>query len=158
MQIDPFSSNDGVAVLGGVLLLLGSGVSVAAPDGTVAQQAAPTRPPFDLDTLSAIQPGLGTVMIEYSHRMAAVWFAGEAGNWGRGPQNICGLCAHVQADSARAGTRTKSRTAPSAAKIAPYRNVAAGPTWTHSWPPTALATRAVRPTVVAYRPMPEARR
>ena len=70
-----------VAALGGVLLILSSGVSVAAPLGTVAQQAAPTPTPFSLDDLSAIQPGLGTVMIEYSHRMAAVWFAGEAANW-----------------------------------------------------------------------------
>ncbi len=70
-----------VAAVGGVLLVLGSGVSVAAPVGTLAQQAAPTPTPLSLDDLSLIQPGLGTVMIEYSHRMAAVWFAGEAGNW-----------------------------------------------------------------------------
>ncbi|MCL4367596.1 MAG: S-layer homology domain-containing protein, partial [Actinobacteria bacterium] len=28
-----------------------------------------------------IQPGLGTVMIEYGNRMARLWFAGSAGNW-----------------------------------------------------------------------------
>ncbi|MCL5734366.1 MAG: S-layer homology domain-containing protein [Actinobacteria bacterium] len=28
-----------------------------------------------------IQPGLGTVMIEYGNRMARLWFAGNAGNW-----------------------------------------------------------------------------
>ena len=70
-----------VAALGGVLLLLGSGVSMAAPGGTLAQQAAPTPTPLSLDELSAIQPGLGTIMIEYGHRMAAVWFAGQASNW-----------------------------------------------------------------------------
>jgi hypothetical protein len=70
-----------VAALGGVFLLVGSGVSIAAPAAAPAQQAAPTPTPLSIDELSAIQPGLGTVMIEYGHRMAAVWFAGEAGNW-----------------------------------------------------------------------------
>jgi len=71
-----------VAALGGVLLLAGSGISIAAPAGVrLAQQAAPTPTPLSLDELSAIQPGLGTVMVEYGHRMAAVWFAGEASNW-----------------------------------------------------------------------------
>jgi hypothetical protein len=70
-----------VAALGGVLLLASGGVSIAAGATTVAQQAAPTPTPLTIDELSAIQPGLGTVMIEYGHRMAAVWFAGEAGNW-----------------------------------------------------------------------------
>ncbi len=28
-----------------------------------------------------IQPGLGTVMMEYSNRLARVWYAGNAGNW-----------------------------------------------------------------------------
>jgi cytochrome c553 len=31
--------------------------------------------------LWAIQPGLGTVMIEYSQRLARLWFAANAGNW-----------------------------------------------------------------------------
>jgi len=70
-----------VAALGGVLLLASGGASMAAGASTVAQQAAPTPTPLSIDELSAIQPGLGTVMIEYGHRMAAVWFAGEAGNW-----------------------------------------------------------------------------
>src|SRR5712691_8697105 len=71
-----------VAFVGGALLLIGSGVSIAAPAGAPAQQAAaPTPTPLSLDELSLIQPGLGTVMVEYGHRMAAVWFAGEAGNW-----------------------------------------------------------------------------
>jgi len=34
-----------------------------------------------MDALSLIQPGLGTVMIEYARRMGGLWFAGEAGNW-----------------------------------------------------------------------------
>src|SRR5438045_9743527 len=70
-----------VALVGGALLLIGSGVSIAAPPGAPAKQAAPTPTPLSLDALSLIQPGLGTVMIEYGHRMAAVWFAGEAANW-----------------------------------------------------------------------------
>jgi hypothetical protein len=70
-----------VAALGGVLLVLGSTVSIAAPAASPALQTAPTPTPFTIDELSAIQPGLGTVMIEYSQRMAHVWFAGEAANW-----------------------------------------------------------------------------
>ncbi len=31
--------------------------------------------------LWAIQPGLGTVMIEYGNRLARLWFAGNASNW-----------------------------------------------------------------------------
>src|SRR5215470_20169547 len=70
-------------MLTGALLVLGSQVAVvAAPGAAPAQQAAqPTPTPLSLDDLSAIQPGLGTVMVEYAHRMAVVWFAGEAANW-----------------------------------------------------------------------------
>jgi hypothetical protein len=64
----------------GATLLLTSGVPVAEHTAE-AQEAAPTPTPLSLDELSAIQPGLGTVMIEYAHRMASVWFAGEASNW-----------------------------------------------------------------------------
>jgi hypothetical protein len=46
-----------------------------------AAAAAPTPTPFSLDELSLIQPGLGTMMIEYARRMGSLWFAGEAGNW-----------------------------------------------------------------------------
>ena len=31
--------------------------------------------------LWAIQPGLGTVMLEYGNRLARLWFAANAGNW-----------------------------------------------------------------------------
>jgi hypothetical protein len=70
-------------MLAGALLVLGSQVAVvAAPGAAPAQQAAePTPTPLSLDELSLIQPGLGTVMVEYAHRMAVVWFAGEAANW-----------------------------------------------------------------------------
>ena len=36
----------------------------------------------------SINPGLGTVMIEYSHRMAKLWFAGEAQNWDLAAYNL----------------------------------------------------------------------
>jgi hypothetical protein len=70
------------AMLVGVLLLLASQVTIAAPARGLPQaQQAPTPTPLSIDELSAIQPGLGTVMIEYAHRMAALYFGAEAGNW-----------------------------------------------------------------------------
>ena len=57
-------------------------MSIAAPGRAPADQAAaPTPTPLSLDELSSIQPGLGTVMVEYAHRMSIIWFAGEASNW-----------------------------------------------------------------------------
>jgi hypothetical protein len=54
----------------------------ASPASSPAAAApAPTPTPFSMDALSLIQPGLGTVMIEYARRMGSLWFAGEAGNW-----------------------------------------------------------------------------
>jgi len=35
-----------------------------------------------LKALAAIQPGLGTVMVEYSNRAGNVYYAAQAGNWG----------------------------------------------------------------------------
>jgi hypothetical protein len=35
-----------------------------------------------LKTLAAIQPGLGTVMIEYSNRAGNVYYAAQGSNWG----------------------------------------------------------------------------
>ena len=78
-----------LAMFCGSLLLIGSGVSIAAPAGAPASQATPPTPtPLSLDELSLIQPGLGTVMVEYGHRMAAIWFAGQAGNWDMGHYQI----------------------------------------------------------------------
>ena len=69
-------------VLLGAVLVLASQVSVsAAPSAGPALQAQPTPTPMTLQQLSDIQPGLGTIMIEYSHRMSAMWFAEQAGNW-----------------------------------------------------------------------------
>jgi hypothetical protein len=35
-----------------------------------------------LDTLAKLQPGLGTVMIEYSTRITNMYYAAKGGNWG----------------------------------------------------------------------------
>ncbi len=35
-----------------------------------------------LDAMAAIQPGLGTVMIEYGNRFTDAYFAARGGNWG----------------------------------------------------------------------------
>lgn len=39
-------------------------------------------PDQQLKTLADIQPGLGTVMIEYGNRFTTMYYAGKAGNWG----------------------------------------------------------------------------
>jgi len=61
----------------GIGLLIGATVTLArdAPwlKGTTDEK---------LKTLAAIQPGLGTVMIEYSNRAGNVYYAAQAGNWG----------------------------------------------------------------------------
>ncbi|MCL4533997.1 MAG: hypothetical protein M1370_02425 [Bacteroidetes bacterium] len=60
-----------------------------------SEEATPTPASSDVDQaindkfnnvdtnlkLWAIQPGLGTVMIEYATRFANLWFAAQAGNW-----------------------------------------------------------------------------
>ncbi len=63
----------------------------AAPTATAAKAAtaAPTaaantalgHPLLTNEQLSDIQPGLGTVMVEYGTRFANLWFAAQAGNW-----------------------------------------------------------------------------
>jgi hypothetical protein len=61
---------------------------VAAPSPAVKPVVSPAASPaaaapttLTIDQLSAIQPGLGTVMIEYARRMGHLWFAEQAGNW-----------------------------------------------------------------------------
>ncbi len=58
-------------------LLTFAAVAYASPPtwlkGTTEQQ---------LKTLADLQPGLGTVMIEYSHRFGAMYYAAKGGNWG----------------------------------------------------------------------------
>lgn len=40
-----------------------------------------SAPLLTLEQLSAIQPGLGTVMVEYNTRFNNLWFAAQKGNW-----------------------------------------------------------------------------
>ena len=66
-----------IKTLVGIGFLMGATVILAqdAPwlKGTTAEK---------LKALAAIQPGLGTVMIEYSNRAGNVYYAAQAGNWG----------------------------------------------------------------------------
>jgi hypothetical protein len=50
----------------------------------IAQDASWLKGSADekLKALATIQPGLGTVMIEYSNRAGNVYYAAQAGNWG----------------------------------------------------------------------------
>jgi hypothetical protein len=57
-----------------------SSPAVPAAASPAASPAAATAP-LTRDQLSAIQPGLGTVMIEYGRRMSSMWFGEQAGNW-----------------------------------------------------------------------------
>ena len=63
-------------VLAAGCLLTFSTVSYAASDwlkGTPEEQ---------IKTLAEIQPGLGTVMIEYGNRFSTMYYAAKGGNWG----------------------------------------------------------------------------
>lgn len=62
----------GALVVAGALWAL-AGEHTSWLQGTVEEQ---------LQTLAAIQPGLGTVMIEYSNRMGNMYYAAQAKNWG----------------------------------------------------------------------------
>ncbi len=63
----------------------------AGADGPAGKAAALDKPedikinldrgPMTLKTLGEIQPGLGTVMVEYGIRFDNAWFAAQAGNW-----------------------------------------------------------------------------
>jgi hypothetical protein len=39
-------------------------------------------PDQQIKTLAELQPGLGTVMIEYSNRLSTAYYAAKGGNWG----------------------------------------------------------------------------
>ena len=59
----------------GCLMLLGGAASAQTTDwlkGTTEQK---------LQTLADIQPGLGTVMVEYSFRFGTLYYAAQGGNW-----------------------------------------------------------------------------
>ena len=64
------------ALVAAVAMLSASAVSYAGPDwlkGTPEQQ---------VKTLADLQPGLGTVMIEYSRRFSTMYYSAKGGNWG----------------------------------------------------------------------------
>lgn len=60
------------------VLAAGSTVSAAEPEPNIFKGPVAAR----LDALAKIQPGLGTVMIEYGNRFVDVYFAARGGNWG----------------------------------------------------------------------------
>jgi hypothetical protein len=65
-----------VSVFGGVLI--GSAALLTFADSSWLKGTTDKK----LDTLASIQPGLGTVMIEYSNRMGNMYYAAKAKNWG----------------------------------------------------------------------------
>ncbi len=87
----------GAAVAGLALFATACGSSSSSsnsptPQATAAPSTAESATPaagktakgntlLDLEQLSDIQPGLGTVMFEYSLRYGRLWFAVQAGNW-----------------------------------------------------------------------------
>jgi hypothetical protein len=65
-----------VVIAAGCALMLAGSAAYAASDwlkGSVDEK---------LNTLANIQPGLGTVMIEYSGRYTNMYYAAKGGNWG----------------------------------------------------------------------------
>jgi hypothetical protein len=65
----------------GVLLIVGA--VTATPGSSLAQQPAgpPTPTPLSLETLSQVQPGLSTYMMEVAQRFGIMWFAAQQQNW-----------------------------------------------------------------------------
>ncbi len=57
-------------------------VGVAATAQEAAKNISEGTVESRLDAVSAIQPGLGTIMIEYGNRFINTHFAAAAGNWG----------------------------------------------------------------------------
>lgn len=66
-------------VLGLAAVALAGCVS-SADNGDTAKQVADLQK-FKEVQQKSINPGLGTVMIEYGHRMSTIWYAGQAKNW-----------------------------------------------------------------------------
>ncbi|NOY07647.1 MAG: hypothetical protein GXP33_02260 [Spirochaetes bacterium] len=67
-------------ILGSVLAaaLLISSVSLVFADSSWISGTTDQK----IDSLAKIQPGLGTVMIEYGDRIGNMYYAAQAGNWG----------------------------------------------------------------------------
>ncbi len=76
-------------ILGAMLVLLAIVVAGCTSGGGSAgtnTNSDLSKKVDDLQKFAAVQqksinPGLGTIMIEYSTRMAKAWFAAQAGNW-----------------------------------------------------------------------------
>jgi len=66
-----------IRTLAGMGLLVGATL-ILAQDATWLKGTTDEK----LKALAAIQPGLGSVMIEYSNRAGNVYYAAQAGNWG----------------------------------------------------------------------------
>lgn len=62
-------------IVAGCLMAVAS-MSYAGPDWLKGSTEA------QLKTLADLQPGLGTVMIEYSRRFSTMYYAAKGGNWG----------------------------------------------------------------------------
>jgi hypothetical protein len=58
----------------------GSAAPAATPL-TIDTQITTAHSPLTLSQIANIQPGLGTVMIEYGQRFDNLWFAAQKGNW-----------------------------------------------------------------------------
>jgi hypothetical protein len=53
----------------------------STPGATTATSPAATATPLSLQTLSQIQPGLSTYMMETAQRFGIMWFAAQENNW-----------------------------------------------------------------------------
>ncbi|MFK5881449.1 MAG: hypothetical protein QM482_04470 [Sulfurospirillum sp.] len=64
--------------------VIGLFAGVGANAKNMNDQVVPTKhnKHMTLGQIAKIQPGLGTVMIEYSHRFYVGYYAARAGNWG----------------------------------------------------------------------------
>src|SRR5258708_19365441 len=67
-------------ILGGLTTVSGSPLVQQPAPSPVASPAA-TATPLSLETLSQIQPGLSTYMMEAAQRFGVMWFAAQQDNW-----------------------------------------------------------------------------
>ncbi len=64
------------------LVIAAAGLMVSAGGAYAASDWLKGSTEEQLKTLADIQPGLGTVMIEYSNRYTDTYYAAKGGNWG----------------------------------------------------------------------------
>jgi hypothetical protein len=73
-----------MVVLIGALMLAGASTTGTLDANTTFDQNTPittTHGNITLQQIAEIQPGLGTVMIEYGSRMWTIYYAAKSGNW-----------------------------------------------------------------------------